>query len=176
METEQDKVLEALQIAIAMENDGRECYLMASEGSGNVVGRTLLELLAAEEEAHRQVFQQIYEDIRSNKGWPKTDFRPNAGKKLRAVFAQTCEATGVNINGVSSDFDAIKAVLDKLDKSHDFYERQSMCATYEAERTFYKTMAAEEREHGIIVLDYYEYLTDPAGWFANKEHSSLDGG
>ena len=163
MVTEQDKVLEALQNAIAMENGGRECYLMASEGSGNTVGKTLLELLAAEEESHRQVFEQIYEDIRKNKGWPITDFRPDAGKRLRALFAQTCEATGANINGVSSDFDAIKAVLDKLNKSHDFYEQQSRRATYEAERDFYKTLAGEEREHGLILLDYYEYLTDPGG-------------
>jgi hypothetical protein len=37
-------------------------------------------------------------------------------------------------------------------------------------------VAAEEREHHLILLDYYEYLKDPAGWFVKKEHPSLDGG
>ncbi|GAI26187.1 unnamed protein product, partial [marine sediment metagenome] len=41
---------------------------------------------------------------------------------------------------------------------------------------FYETLAAEEREHHLILLDYYEYLKDPAGWFVKKEHPSLDGG
>ncbi|GAH21770.1 unnamed protein product, partial [marine sediment metagenome] len=28
----------------------------------------------------------------------------------------------------------------------------------------------------LVLLDYYEYLKDPAGWFVRKEHPSLDGG
>lgn len=43
MVTEQDKTLEALQIAINIENDGKECYLKTSEGSSNEVGKKLLE-------------------------------------------------------------------------------------------------------------------------------------
>ena len=33
-----------------------------------------------------------------------------------------------------------------------------------------------EKEHQLVLLDYYEYLKDPAGWFVKKEHPSLDGG
>jgi rubrerythrin len=34
MVTEQDKILEALKIAIDMENDGKECYQQASQERG----------------------------------------------------------------------------------------------------------------------------------------------
>lgn len=34
--------------------------------------------------------------------------------------------------------------------------------------------AAEERGHFLALLDYYEYLNDPTGWFVMKEHR-LDG-
>jgi hypothetical protein len=27
-----------------------------------------------------------------------------------------------------------------------------------------------------VLVDYQEYLSDPATWFTNKEHPSLDGG
>jgi len=37
-------------------------------------------------------------------------------------------------------------------------------------------VAAEEKEHYLILLDYYEFLKDPSGWFVGKEHPSLDGG
>ena len=57
---------------------------------------------------------------------------------------------------------------------HLFYQEGN--ATYGAERDFYETLAAEEREHYLILLDYYEYLKDPAGWFVKGEHPSLDGG
>jgi len=33
-----------------------------------------------------------------------------------------------------------------------------------------------DRKIDIILLDYYEYLKDPAGWFTKKERPSLDGG
>lgn len=176
MVTEQDKTLEALQIAIEMENNGKQCYLEASEVSGNEVGRQLLESLAAEEDTHRRKFEEIYDAIRGERSWPKIDLLPDRGKGLRDLFVKTCEMIGVNVKGLATEFDAIKTAMDKENKSYDFYKRQSEAATYDAERDFYETLAAEEREHGLILLDYYEYLTDPAGWFVNKEHPSLDGG
>jgi hypothetical protein len=36
-------------------------------------------------------------------------------------------------------------------------------------------VASEEKEHYLILLDYFEYLKDPAAWFVQKEHPSLDG-
>ncbi len=44
--TEQEKVLEALQTAVLMENDGGECYRQAAVGSTNEAGRRLLQSLA----------------------------------------------------------------------------------------------------------------------------------
>ena len=107
MVIEQDKTLEALQMAIQMEIDGKEYYLKASQESSNELGKRLLQSLAAEE---------------------------------------------------------------------DIYKRQSQSAAYGAERDFYEALATQEREHHLILLDYYEYLKDPAAWFVTKEHSSLDGG
>jgi rubrerythrin len=175
MVSEQDKTIEALQIAIEIEKDGKDCYLKASKGSGNEVGKKLLESLAAEEDAHLHRFEELYDAIRDKKGWPITNFRPGSGKVLRDLFAQTGEMIGVNVKGLASEMDDLKTALYKENKSQDFYRQQSKNATYEAERYFYETLADEEREHGLILLDYYEYLTDPAGWFVNKEHSSLDG-
>ncbi len=59
METEQDKILEALQIAIQMEIDGKEYYLKASQESSSELGKKLLASLAAEEDIHRQKFEEI---------------------------------------------------------------------------------------------------------------------
>jgi len=54
-------------------------------------------------------------------------------------------------------------------------KNQARSATYDAERDFYELLAAEGGEHHLVLLDYYEYLSDPAGWFVRKEHPSLDG-
>ena len=77
MEIEQDRTVQALQVAIKMEIDGREFYLKASRESGNELGKKLLESLAAEEDVHRQNFEKIYNSIRIKQGWPGTDFQPD---------------------------------------------------------------------------------------------------
>ncbi len=176
MVTEQDKMLEALQIAIQMEIDGKEFYLKASQESSNELGKQLLQSLAVEEDFHRQKFEEIYSAIRSKKAWPTTDFQPDGGKRLRTIFAKIAEEMGSNIKALATELDAIQTAMDMENKTHDFYKSQWGNATYDAERDFYETLAAEEREHHLILLDYYEYLKDPAGWFVSKEHPSLDGG
>ena len=66
--------------------------------------------------------------------------------------------------------------MDMENKTHDYYTKQGQTATYDAERELYKALAAEEKEHHLVLLDYYEYLKNPAAWFVSKEHPSLDGG
>jgi rubrerythrin len=176
MKTETDKTREALQIAIQMEIDGKEYYLEASRGSSNELGKKLLQSLAAEEDVHRQKFEQLYKAIRSKKAWPATDFQPDGGKRLRTIFARATEETGSKIKAPATEFDAIQTAMNMESKTYDFYKSRGEKATYDAERDFYHTLAGEEREHHLVLLDYYEYLKDPAGWFVKKEHSSLDGG
>jgi len=176
LDTEQDKTLEALQIAIQMEIDGKEYYRKASQESSNKLGKQLLQSLATEEDVHRQKFKQIYDAIRNQKAWPKTDFQPDGGKRLRTIFAQATEEIGSKVKAPATELDVIQTAIDMENKTYDYYTHQGGSATYDAERDFYQTLAAEEKEHQLILLDYYEYLKDPAGWFVTKEHPSLDGG
>ncbi|MFC2006711.1 ferritin family protein [Chloroflexota bacterium] len=176
MVTERDKTLEALQIAIRIETDGKKYYLRASQESSNDLGKKLLKSLAAEEVIHWQKFKEIYSVIRSKKAWPMIDFKPRGGKGLRAIFAKATEEMSLDIKTLATELDAIQIAMNMENKTYDFYKSQGKNATYDAERDFYNTLAGEERGHYLILLGYYEYLKDPAGWFASKEHSSLDGG
>ena len=176
MVTEQDKTVEALQIAIQMEIDGKEYYLKASQQSSNDLGKNLLQSLAAEEDLHRQKFEEIYNAIRGNKAWPEVDFQPDGGKRLRTIFAYATEEMGPDIKVAATELDVLQTAMNMEIKTHGFYQNQSKNAAYNIEREFYEKLVAEEREHHLILLDYYEYLKDPAGWFVSKEHPSLDGG
>jgi rubrerythrin len=175
MEAEQDKTLRALQVAIQMEVDGKEFYLKASQQSSNELGKKLLDSLAGEEDVHRQTFEEIYRALKERKGWPETDFVPDGGRSLRTLFA-TATAAGSGIKAQASELDAVKTAMDMENKSYDYYKAQSQTAIYDGERDFYQALMAQEREHYLVLLDYYEYLRDPAGWFVQKEHPSLDGG
>jgi len=174
METEQSKTLEGLQLAIQTEIDGKEYYQKMSQSSDNQLGKQLFQSLAAEEDIHRRKFEEIYQAISGKKAWPKTDFQPDGGKKLRTIFIRATEKIGTNVKAPSTELDAIKTAIDTEVKSYELYKNRNQTATYDAEREFYELVAAEEREHHLILLDYQEYLTDPAGWFVTKEHPSLD--
>jgi len=176
MVTEQNKTLEALQLAIQMEIDGKEFYLKASRESSNELGTKLLSSLAAEEDIHRHKFEEIYNAIQNKRAWPATDFRPDGGKGLRTIFARVTEEMGSSIKAPATELDAVQTARDMENKTYDFYKSRGESAIFDAEREFYETLAVEEREHHLILLDYYEYLKDPAGWFVTKEHPSLDGG
>jgi len=175
MATEQDKTLEVLKIAIQMEIDGKEYYLKASQESSNELGKKLLQSLAAEEDIHRQKFEEIYNALRNEKAWPVTDFQPDGGKRLRTIFARATEELGSSIEVLTTELDAVQKAMDMENKTYDFYKSQGEKANYDTERDFYESLASEEREHHLVLLDYYEYLKDPAAWFVKKERPSLDG-
>ena len=176
MQTEQDKTLKGLKIAIQMEIDGKEYYHKVCQSSEDQLGRELFQSLAAEEDIHRQKFEEIYEAIRSKKTWPETELHPDRGRRLKTIFAEATVEMASSIQAPTSELAAIQTAMDMENKTHDFYKSQGKNATHDAERDYYQALAAEEREHHLILLDYYEYLKDPAGWFVKKEHPSLDGG
>jgi len=174
--SEQDRILQAITTAIEMELDGKECYLAASKGSTNEAGRKLLQSLAEEEDNHRQTFEGIYNSIREGRDWPPIDMGTDKARDIRNTLVKTCQALGVSVGGTSSELDAVTVAIDKEKKSYDFYDKQAKNATYTTERELYEKLAREEREHELTLLDYYDYLSDPAGWFVKTEHPSLDGG
>ena len=176
MTTEQDRILEALKIAMQMEDDGKEYYLRLSLQSSNELGKKLLETLAAEEDYHHQRFEEIYNAIRNKKGWPTLGLQTNAGEMLRSIFTSATEKIVAEAKTVATEIDAVKTAMEMENRSYDFYKNQETNASYPAESKFYQALAAEEREHHLVLLDYYEYLKDPAAWFVAKEHPSLDGG
>ncbi len=176
MATEQDKTLGALQTAIQMEIDGKEFYLKASQASNNELGRKLLRSLASEEDLHRQKFEEIYDAIRNRKAWPRTDFQPDGGRGLRTIFARATEEMDAKISTMPTELDAVQTAMALENKTYDFYKKQSQLATHDAERDFYEAVASQEGEHHRILLDYFEFLKNPAAWFVQKEHPSLDGG
>lgn len=176
MASEQEKTLAALKSALQMEIDGEKYYLKASQQCSNEMGKKLLTQLAAEETIHRQKFEQIFEVIQTNKAWPVVDIQSDDGEGLRTIFAKATEEMGNNSKAMPTEIDTVQNAIDMERKTYDFYKNRSQKATYEAEKIFYDALTAQEQVHQLVLLDYYEYLKDPAAWFVEKEHHSLDGG
>ena len=176
MENEQAKTIEALQFAVQMEVEGKGFYQQASQKSSNKLASELFQNLASEEDIHRKKFEEIYEALNKGQGWPDVEPPSEKGKKLKSIFAQATKELGSQIKIAESELEAIKTAMDMEIKTYDFYHSRSKQSALPLEKRFYQALSAEEREHHLALLDSYEYLTDPVGWFSSKERWSLDGG
>ena len=176
MATEQNTTLEGLKTAIQMEIDGKQFYLKASQKSSNEAGKKLLTELAAEEDIHRQKFEEIFESIRDKNAWPAVSFKSDGGSHLRTLFSRAIGQAGKSFKALDSELGAVQTAVDMEGKTYDFYINQGLSTSYPAAREFYEALSAQEREHQLILLDYQEFLKDPNGWFVGKEHPTLDGG
>jgi len=175
MPSEQEKVIKALKYAIKMEEDGKAFYLQACGESSNELGRKLLESLAKQEDYHRAKFQQIYESIRKEHAWPQVDFKLDGGRTLRTIFARQTEGGKACAPGDETELAVVQQAMRMEGDSYDFYHVRAEQAESDAEREFFQDIAAEEREHQLVMTDYYEFLKNPAGWFVKSEKPSLDG-
>ncbi|MBT3363023.1 MAG: ferritin family protein [Chloroflexi bacterium] len=169
------ETLKVLETAIQMEIDGKKFYLAASDESTNDLGKKLLASLAKEEDYHRQKFEDIFSDIQAKKSWPKSDFVADGGRSLRAIFSNALKDTAAT-TGTTSEIDAVKTAIDMEAKTLDYYRENGARAKFTGEKEFYEALAGQEREHQLILIDYHEYLTNPAAWYTGKEHHSMDAG
>ena len=174
MAGEQQAAIDALKQALQMEIEGKEFYARAASQSGNELGRHLLASLAAEEDIHRQRFLEIYEGLRAKNAWPVVSFQPDGGQQLRTVFAQASERVGAKLWAVATELETVRIARQMETRTYDFYQARRQAATSPIERDFYEKLAGQEQEHGLLLADYAEFLQDPAAWFVNKEHPSLD--
>jgi len=176
MKEEQSKTLEAIKFAIQMEIDGKEYYQKASRQSDNKVGRELFEWLAAEEDKHRRIFGGIYNAIRKQKAWPEVRMQPRQAAILDTVFSKEMKAAVPTVKAANAELDSIAKAMEMENRTREFYNNQHQKAAYDAEKKLYSALTAEEEGHYLALVDYREYLIDPAGYFRKAEHHSLDGG
>ena len=175
MEDEQAKAIEVLQSAVRMEIEGKEFYQQASRKSSNKLAKELFQQLANEEDVHRKKVEEIYEHLSRGQDWPDIEPPRDRGKELKSLFAEATEALGTGIKPAGSDLEAIKTAMDMEAKSYNLYHSRAGESALPAEKRFYESLAGEERGHHLALVESYEYISDPAGWFSKGEHWSLDG-
>lgn len=176
MLNEHSKTLAALKTAIQMEISGKEFYLRESENSNNHLGKKLFATLAEEEDEHRLLFEEMYEKIKTRKKWPAEPVVTSFQNKPHAVFQQNLQVVGPDVKPAMSEAEAVKTAMKMEEETYELYTNRKKEAAFKEEAKFYDALSLIERQHYLILADYYEFLNDPSGWFADKEHPSLDGG
>lgn len=76
--------------------------------------------------------------------------------------------------GVCTELAAVDKAIGIETTSYDYYVNRSKKAECNAEKEFYEAAATVFHMHRMTLLDYLEYLSDPASWFVKTEHPSFD--
>ncbi len=170
------KRMETLTTAMTIELKEKGYYLAAAENAVNPVAKQLFERLALEEDVHAQKFKAIEAELSQGKDWPKIDAPSWEGSHLKQVVsAFRMEEAPREVTVARTELEAMKEAMGKELEAYDMYRSRAGETDSQDEKTFYTTLAGEERMHHLALLDSYEYLTDPAGWFTVKERWTIEG-
>jgi rubrerythrin len=166
----------ALETALQMEAEGKKFYLDAAARGGTPVLTKFFRRLAADEDQHAQKAQEIYDAIKASKGWPQRETVFKHAATLKSVLDEAFEDMDAEpVKPADAELEAFKAAMAMEDRSYTFYKTRLEEAESGHEKSFYKALTAEERLHYLALLDSYEYLLNPQGWFTKKERWGLDG-
>lgn len=175
MEKAQEKVLQALQLALQMEQEGKQYYQKSIDKCVSKFSKDLLTWLTAEEDKHQEKFKKIYDSVVAEKGWPKIATTPDAGLWLKTTFKESIRAEKPAAD-CKSDIYIMEKAMELENKTHSLYSERGSAAENDAEKRFYTAIAGEEMAHYLALVNYREYLLDPSSYFVKTERHSLDGG
>jgi rubrerythrin len=176
MSNTENRTVQMLCAALEMEEKGKAFYEKALAASRNPLGREIFRTLIEDEIVHRDRIQKIYDSLMKEPGW-KQDWERLACpvqdwgtvfRDLAAKFAQSSAAD-------PSDIEAVEIARDFELKSIEFYENHLALSTDPLEQAFLNQMIREEKSHYRALQDTHYYLTDPEGWYIQKEKAGLEG-
>jgi len=168
--------LKALEIAMKLEEDGKNFYMDASEKATNAFAKDMFKSLAEDEDVHLEKVKEIYEKLKEEREWPKVVTSIGDVVKTKAVFPTDVKDLTMTEEDISESVRVLEIGIEMEEKSIKFYNELAEKATDPFEARFYLALVHEERGHYLSLWDYREYLEDPAGWFGMKEGFRLDAG
>jgi rubrerythrin len=175
MKEEFAALIETVKYAIQMELDGKKFYVAAGKQSENRLGQELYSWLATQEDFHRARFEAIYQSITEKKGLPLEHITLNRTSPIGTIFREAIKSTGKALKSKKKDVEAVEKAIEMEIKSRDYYKKQAAGSKSDIVRKFLSAVSAEEQGHYLALVDYREYMADPADWFTRTEHHLLDG-
>jgi rubrerythrin len=167
-------ILNDLKAAIQMEKDGQKFYDEAAQKAKSEGTAEIFSYLAKSEIYHILRIQEIYEALEKNPTWTERmcEFSPPAEDPK--IFSNAI-AKGNMGTGDADDIKALEIGIKMETKSIEFYQRLAKQAQDDKERRFLMSLINEERGHYNNLVDYRNFIMDPADWYYVHEMQHVDG-
>jgi rubrerythrin len=168
--------IDMLATALEMEEKGKAFYEKAVKTCGNTQCKEIFSALMKDEGLHQERIKQIHDTLTSGKCWTR-DWESVKGfsENLSLLFQDLAVREKEKIKAETTDLEAVDIGLDFESTSVKFYQEHRTKTTDPIEAAFLDQMIREENGHWKALKDTRYYLTDPEGWFIEKERAGLDG-
>lgn len=168
--------IDMLNTALEMEEKGKTFYEKAVKTCGNPQCQEIFSSLVKDEVLHQDRIKQIHDTLTSGRCWTRDwESIKGSSENLGLLFKNLAARERKKIKAETTDVEALNIGLDFELTSVKFYQDHRVKTSDPLESAFLDQMIQEEKEHWKALKDTRYYLTDPEGWFMEKERAGLDG-
>ena len=165
MTNQVEKVLEALEEAKCLEQEGQEFYSKAAEQTASAKGKEMFRSLIRDEVMHERLIQRHIDSLTSEGKWLELPEAVGAHCDLSEdIFPQGREGLEKAVKADTSDTDALIMAMEFETKSYDKYRQDAKAATDPAAQQMYEFLASQERNHFDLLMANWEAMTQLGGW------------
>ncbi|MFB3895488.1 MAG: ferritin family protein [bacterium] len=172
------EALDALQIALKLELDSIAFYQEAAKKAQNQLGKDTFTSLMKEEKGHVELVKKAYTSISEANSWNEVE--PLLPKTIdptkKTIFQIKQQEIDRKLDPNSDDMKALQTAIGIEKEGYNFYEKSAAETSDPIGKKMYEYLKGEENRHWDLLQNTYEYLSDPALWFAKEEHHIYDGG
>ena len=154
---------DALEAAIANEEQGVHFYTHAIEAIEDKATRRLFRHLAKDEQRHLNQLQSAYDQLRRAQTW--LDDEPSLlhfdYDRLQNIFPQGQDVIRHMVEGASAA-EVLRIAMDAEQRSYEFFNYYADRVEYDQGRGIFAQFAQEEERHLALIQAAYQELQDQA--------------
>ncbi len=162
------EALEAIEIAIKIEEEGINFYTEAAEKVEDKAARKMFLNLANDEQKHLLLFRSVRQSLLEKGEWPPITTLPT-GHLPDYIFPTPEEKEKIEIPQHHQEI--LRKGMEIEEASIKFYTEQLDKSSSEEARQVYRFLVEQEKGHLALLRAEYDYLNRTGFWFDYQEFS-----
>jgi rubrerythrin len=161
--------MDALEIAVKMEQDAISFYTEAAQKTKYPVGKKMFQTITEDEKRHLEMITEVI------KGLQVTHADVNPMKNVKTVFESMKNDLMKKVEVTSDELEAFKIAMTMEKEGKEFYQKTLVQAKSDKERALLTRLIQEEEKHYEIFANTYEFLSNTGNWFMWEERGIVEG-